>query len=81
MYGVLFLGGGVTHRKNNKFSSETKDKLVSSEARTVVENIVSDKLSKILETDRKLAASIVERAIRLAKGREAARKARELVKN
>ncbi|MFP3035713.1 MAG: DNA topoisomerase (ATP-hydrolyzing) subunit B [Wolbachia sp.] len=64
-----------------KFSSQTKDKLVSSEARTVVENIVSDKLSTILETDPKLAASIVERVIRSAKGREAARKARELVKN
>ncbi|WCR58966.1 MAG: DNA gyrase subunit B [Wolbachia endosymbiont of Ctenocephalides felis wCfeF] len=64
-----------------KFSSQTKDKLVSSEARTVVENIVSDQLSTILETDPKLAASIVERAIRSAKGREAARKARELVKN
>ncbi|MGL9732108.1 MAG: DNA topoisomerase (ATP-hydrolyzing) subunit B [Wolbachia sp.] len=64
-----------------KFSSQTKDKLVSSEARTIVENIVSDKLSTTLETDPKLAASIVERAIRSAKGREAARKARELVKN
>lgn len=64
-----------------KFSSQTKDKLVSSEARTVVENIISDKLSTILETDPKLAASIVERAIRSAKGREAARRARELVKN
>nr|CAH7715903.1 unnamed protein product [Callosobruchus chinensis] len=64
-----------------KFSSQTKDKLVSSEARAVVESIVFDKLSTILETDPKLAASIVERAIRSAKGREAARKARELVKN
>ncbi|MDX5518794.1 MAG: toprim domain-containing protein, partial [Wolbachia endosymbiont of Andrena agilissima] len=64
-----------------KFSSQTKDKLVSSEARAVVESIVSDKLSTILETDPKLAASIVERAIRSAKGREAARKARELVKS
>ncbi|MGL9733244.1 MAG: DNA topoisomerase (ATP-hydrolyzing) subunit B [Wolbachia sp.] len=64
-----------------KFSSQTKDKLISSEARTVVENIVSDKLSTTFETDPKLAASIVERAIRSAKGREAARKARELIKN
>ncbi len=64
-----------------KFSSQTKDKLVSSEARTVVENIVFDKLSSMLETDPKLATSIVERVIRSAKGREAARKARELVKN
>ncbi|QKX02084.1 DNA topoisomerase (ATP-hydrolyzing) subunit B [Wolbachia endosymbiont of Dirofilaria (Dirofilaria) immitis] len=64
-----------------KFSSQTKDKLVSSEARTVVENIVFDKLSSMLETDPELAISIVERAIRSAKGREAARRARELVKN
>ncbi|APR98717.1 DNA topoisomerase (ATP-hydrolyzing) subunit B [Wolbachia endosymbiont of Folsomia candida] len=64
-----------------KFSSQTKDKLVSSEARAVVESIVSDKLGTMLETDPKLAASIVERAIRSAKGREAARKARELVKS
>ncbi|MDR2045837.1 MAG: DNA topoisomerase (ATP-hydrolyzing) subunit B [Rickettsiales bacterium] len=64
-----------------KFSSQTKDKLVSSEARAVVESVVSDKLSTILETDPKLAASIVERVIRSAKGREAARKARELVKS
>jgi DNA gyrase subunit B len=64
-----------------KFSSQTKDKLVSSEARAVVESIVSDKLSTMLEIDPKLAASIVERAIRSAKGREAARKARELVKS
>jgi DNA gyrase subunit B len=64
-----------------KFYSQTKDKLVNSEARTTVESIVSDKLSTILETNPKLAASIVEGAIRSAKGREAARKARELVKN
>ncbi len=64
-----------------KFSSQTKDKLVSSEARTAVEGIVAEKFATILETDPKLAASIVERVIRSAKGREAARKARELVKN
>ncbi|WP_333023039.1 DNA topoisomerase (ATP-hydrolyzing) subunit B [Wolbachia endosymbiont of Pentidionis agamae] len=64
-----------------KFSSQTKDKLVSSEARVAVENIVAEKFSTILETNPKLASSIIERAIRSAKGREAARKARELVKN
>lgn len=64
-----------------KFSSQTKDKLVSSEARAVVESIVAEKFGTILETNPKLAASIVDRAIRSAKGREAARKARELVKN
>ena len=64
-----------------KFSSQTKDKLVSSEARTVVENIVYEKLTNIFETNPKLAASIIERIIRSAKGREAARKARELIKS
>ncbi|MDG7055964.1 MAG: DNA topoisomerase (ATP-hydrolyzing) subunit B [Wolbachia endosymbiont of Meromenopon meropis] len=64
-----------------KFSSQTKDKLVSSEIRTVVENIVSNELSTIFETDPKLALSIIERVIRSAKEREAARKARELAKN
>ena len=64
-----------------KFSSQTKDKLVSSEARTIVESIVTEKFTTMLETNPKLAAGIVERAIRSAKGREAARKARELVKN
>ncbi|HCE59629.1 MAG TPA: DNA topoisomerase (ATP-hydrolyzing) subunit B [Wolbachia sp.] len=64
-----------------KFSSQTKDKLVSSEARTVVESIIAEKFATMLEVNPKLAASIVERAIRSAKGREAARKARELVKS
>jgi DNA gyrase subunit B len=64
-----------------KFSSQTKDKLVSSEARTAVEGIVAEKFATTLETDPKLAANIVERVIKSAKGREAARKARELVKN
>ncbi|XGA07901.1 MAG: DNA topoisomerase (ATP-hydrolyzing) subunit B [Wolbachia endosymbiont of Xenopsylla cheopis] len=64
-----------------KFSSQTKDKLVSSEARTVVENIVSDKLSTIFETSPKLAVSVIERVIKSAKGREAARRARDLVRS
>ncbi|QGR02498.1 DNA topoisomerase (ATP-hydrolyzing) subunit B [Ehrlichia ruminantium] len=64
-----------------KFSSQTKDKLVSSEARTAVENIVYEQLTNIFETNPKLASSIIERIIRSAKGREAARKARDLIKS
>ncbi|MGN7678249.1 MAG: DNA topoisomerase (ATP-hydrolyzing) subunit B [Anaplasma sp.] len=64
-----------------RFSSQTKDKLVSSEARLVVESIVFEKLSSIFETNPKLAMSVVERVIRSAKGREAARRAREVIKN
>ncbi|CAH58151.1 DNA topoisomerase (ATP-hydrolyzing) subunit B [Ehrlichia ruminantium] len=64
-----------------KFSSQTKDKLVSSEARTAVENIVYEKLTNIFETNPKLASSVIERIIRSAKGREAARKARDIIKN
>ncbi|UWI83385.1 DNA topoisomerase (ATP-hydrolyzing) subunit B [Wolbachia endosymbiont of Howardula sp.] len=63
-----------------KFSSQTKDKLVSAEGRTVVENIISDKFGTILETNPKLAESILDRVINAAKGREAARKAREMIK-
>ncbi|KDB55995.1 DNA gyrase subunit B [Anaplasma phagocytophilum str. MRK] len=64
-----------------RFSSQTKDKLVSSEARLVVESIMFEKLSSIFETNPKLAMSVVERVIRSAKGREAARKAREVIKS
>ncbi|CAN7941629.1 unnamed protein product [Ixodes pacificus] len=64
-----------------RFSSQTKDKLVSSEARLAVESIVFEKLTSIFETNPKLAMSVIERMIRSAKGREAARKARDIIKN
>ncbi|GFQ76150.1 DNA gyrase subunit B [Trichonephila clavata] len=70
-----------TYATNEGFLKKAKVNLTGEDVREVVESIVSDKLSTILETDPKLAASIVERAIRSAKGREAARKARELVKS
>ena len=63
-----------------RFSSQTKDKLVSSEARLAVESIVYENLSSIFESNPKLASEIVERVISSAKGREAARKAREVIK-
>ncbi|MCL2723446.1 MAG: DNA topoisomerase (ATP-hydrolyzing) subunit B [Polyangiaceae bacterium] len=62
------------------FSSQTKDKLVSSEAKTAVENIVVDKLGTFFEENPATARKIVEKTILAAKAREAARKAREVVR-
>jgi DNA gyrase subunit B len=62
------------------FSSQTKDKLVTSEAKTVVENVVTDKLGRFFEENPGTARKIVEKAILAAKAREAARKAREVVR-
>ena len=62
------------------FSSQTKDKLVTSEAKTVVENVVVDKLGTFFEENPQTARKIVEKTILAAKAREAARKAREVVR-
>ena len=62
------------------FSSQTKDKLVTSEAKTVVENVVLDKLGRFFEENPATARKIVEKTILAAKAREAARKAREVVR-
>ena len=61
-----------------KFSSQTKDKLISSEVRTVVESIVSDEFAKWLEMNPKDAKIIIGRMAESAIAREAARKARDL---
>ena len=62
------------------FDSQTKSKLVSSEVKTIVETTVYDKLGQFFEENPQTARKIVEKTIVAAKAREAARKAREVVR-
>ena len=63
-----------------KFSSQTKDKLVSSEVRPVVESIVNDVLTNWFEEHPNEARTIINKVVEAAAAREAARKARELTR-
>jgi DNA gyrase subunit B len=63
-----------------KFSSQTKDKLVSSEVRPVIESIIADKLAQWFEEHPADARKIVAKVVEAAAAREAARKARDLTR-
>ena len=62
------------------FSSQTKDKLVSSEVTSIVETVVYEKLGEFFEENPAVGKLIVDKALLASKAREAARKARDLTR-
>ena len=63
-----------------QFEGQTKAKLGNSEMRTLVNNVVSDKLEQFLEENPAVGKAILEKAVMASRAREAARKARESVR-
>ncbi|MBR5295921.1 MAG: DNA topoisomerase IV subunit B, partial [Clostridia bacterium] len=63
-----------------QFESQTKAKLGNSEVRTIVDNIVNEKLTEFFEDNPSVAKAIIEKALAASRAREAARKARDLTR-
>ncbi|MCD6589976.1 DNA topoisomerase (ATP-hydrolyzing) subunit B [Candidatus Woesearchaeota archaeon] len=63
-----------------QFEGQTKTRLGNSEIKGIVENIVGQELSRIFEENPGIARAIIEKAVMAAKAREAARKAREIIR-
>ncbi len=63
-----------------QFEGQTKTKLGNSEVKSIVESIVGEKLSEFLEENPSIAKKIIEKSVKAAEAREAARKARELIR-
>ena len=66
---------------NPQFEGQTKQKLGNSEMRTLVDNILQDKLTEFLEENPAVGKLIMDKAMTASRAREAARKAREAIRN
>lgn len=66
------------HVPDPAFSSQTKEKLISIEAKTAMESVMTQSFGRWLDTNPEATKSIISRAVAAADAREAAKKAREI---